>query len=252
MSKQPFRTYGLFDDQENTISAQLFSSYSEEFTCILQGLELLNKMLNSLNGKIKNTDRRDVTILNFQAQNLKFLNKCYLELTRGYIRIPSALLKTVIEQLMLSLVFAEFPEKEEEYDVKKHRAFLRTEGNNWTQLLAKVSTNGTIFNNTEKPNFWDDILNKEQYVLLNTLAHANSDSIAVIMFDEATQKYFKGPRIPDEDLLKALARGILLSLIFSITILNKYFEVYLTEDDHILISKMIQIINRIPAERILS
>lgn len=215
------RAYGLFDKDEEQICDDLFKVHGENFALVVEVLEIFESHLIRTSGKIKTNQHPQITITHFIGQNLKFINKAYLELTKGYIRIPSSLLKIVIEQLLYSLVFAEFGELETEYLTLGHYKFARKYPKNL--LLSKVDNFSLLFK-AGKPAFWNDVLEKEMYSQLNELSHPTPDNIFGLTFDSANQTFTYGPKVQKEILVRAVTRWILLCLVFSLIILDQVFN----------------------------
>lgn len=235
------RAATLFDRIEDEITYSLFQTHSDLLAHILLMLELYDNHLDQVSGKIKIEERRLVTILNFMGHNLKFINKAYSELVKGYIRIPATLLKTVTEQLIYSLAFAEFPEYEEKYETLGHLVFNRRYPK--SVLLKRIGNEGKFFRTDHNPGFWDDVLKKEMYSHLNSLSHPSPDIVFSIMFDESTQKFSKGPKLQDEKMVKRIARLILLCLLFSIIIVDSVFSIKRTSKQDALMKKTNLLLN---------
>jgi hypothetical protein len=175
------------------------------------------------------------------GQNLKFLNKAYLELTKGYIRIPSSLLKIVIEQLFFSLIFAEFPEIEQEFHELGSYKFARKYPK--SILLSRIGNDGVMFKIKDKPDFWSDVVEREMLKQMNELSHPNPQYVFNLMFNETTQKFSKGPRLHDKNIVKGMIRIILLCLVFSVIVVDSFFKIDREKSDTDLLNKATNLIN---------
>lgn len=235
--------YSYFEDIESKNSDEINKKFSTEISYFLLLLEVLDSYLNKVNGKIRNDQFPEHTILNFSAQNLQLINNAFILFTQGYLRSPSILLRTVSEQLILSMFFKEFPNKEQEYKNTSYRDFFKE--NRIEKMLSKIDREGKIFKVKKftKYNYWNKTIYKNFFEELSYFVHSNPNVINNLMYDETNGKYHKGPKLQDKDILKALLRKLFESTLYTILILDKTFEPNQTKEEIERIIKATKIIN---------
>lgn len=236
------RFYGMFDDIEIENANKLNELLPIELGNFLLLLDVLNSYLNKVNGTIRNDQYPQHTILNFSAQNLQLVNNAYILFTQGYLRSPAILLRAVSEQLILSMFFLEYPEKENEYRTTPYMDFFKE--NRIEKMLSQIDREGKIFkkDNFAEYNYWNRAIYRNFFEQLSNFVHSNPDVIDNLMYDETAGKYHKGPKIQNIDILKYFMRMLYESILFTILILDKAFEPKQEKKEMEIIKKATQII----------
>lgn len=167
--------------------------------------------------------------------------------TKGYIRSPAILLRTVSEQLILCMFFKEYPEKEREYRNSHYSIFFKN--NRIEKMLKTIDRKGKVFrvNEFTKFNYWNKMIYKTLFEELSHFVHTNIDLINNIMYDETIQKYHKTPKVQNKKTLKSLLSKLYVSTVYSIFILDKSFEPEQDRGEIEAISKATKIINSLNA-----
>jgi len=216
---------GLFKDVEQENAAELNKYLSAELGHQLVLLDTLDDYLNKSNSGVSTNNSLQITILNLMAQNLLLLNNSYLLFTQGYLRSAAVLLRTVSEQLILGMFFCENPEKEEEYKSTPHQDFFRN--NRIEKMLKQIDDNGKIFKieNFSKFKFWNKHIFQNLFEEMSHFSHVDLEVINSLMLDPTTGKFHKTPWVhEDKVLLRIFLRKIMVCTIFSILVLDKFFE----------------------------
>lgn len=237
------RFYSLFEEIEQENADNINKLLGEEITHLILLFDVLNSYLNKINGKIRIDQHPEHTILNFSAQNLQLANNAFILFTQGYLRSPATLLRTVSEQLILSMFFKEYPDKEIEYRETHYSEFFKN--NRLEKMLSKIDREGTVFRiaNFTEFNYWNKVIYKGLFEELSYFSHSNPNVINNIMYDEAVGKYHKAPKLQEEKILKNILRKLYESTLFTILIIDKTFEPEQTDDEIEKIKKAVEIIN---------
>lgn len=236
--------YGLFFDVEQKNADVLSKVLGAELGQQAALLHLFDEYLESSAGGGVRVDSHEHTTLCLMAQNLLLLNNIYQLFTQGYLRSPAILLRTVAEQLILSMFFCEFPEKDKEYREKPHQDFFHE--NRIEKMLKQIDESGKIFKvaNFRKFKFWNRHIYQNLYEEMSELSHINLNIIESLMLDKTTKKYYKQPWVYEDDgVLRIMLRKIMTSTIFSILILDKVFNPNQTEQHAGVLNKAFEYIN---------
>lgn len=198
------------------------------------------------------------TIMLFVGRNLTIINNSLSMFLEGYLPTMMALVRLVMERVILSMYFAEFPVREVEYRKEGYSSFFNKNG--WhDKLIAEIDRTGHLFKNetshTADPKYWFKSMYKFLMEEASKFLHPTEeyDYTAVVSFRERDNKE-RTPLIigPQEYNLPTLKVGLIKLIqptVWSIMVLNKVFGLNLTTAELSTLDSAVNLVKEINMEK---
>lgn len=244
----------VFSNNEIACSNQFDRVFKAEIELYETLFAYLESFVRQINGKIKDTDRPRYTVEILLVYNLTLFASTFVELRNGYLGVSQSILRSITENLTMSMYYWDFPDHEKKYrdNTKGLWSAIKAKGYSeaWMDLaLARIDREGNTFRISENKNgsTWQKLISRNLMDEASSFLHQNFEYIQSLVYEKTeddVSKFIYGPHFNEDMVMKNGLWKILEALIFEIAIFDKIFGGFISNSNLKLVGDAVDKLNK--------
>ncbi len=244
----------LFSKDEVACSDKFDQLFSSEIKLFSNLFEQLESFVSQISGKIKDTERPDYTVEILLVHNLSLFACAFNQLRSGYLGVSQATLRSIAENLTMSMYYWEFPEHEKKYRDNTRSLWnsIKQKGyaGEWMDLaLARIDKEGKVFKILDESGerSWQKFISQNLMEEASSFLHQNFHFVEALVYqttsNDGKNHFVYGPHWNNDEVMKNGLWKLIEALIFETIVFDTVFKKFINVNDRKLVGEAVDQLN---------